>query len=287
MQSAPQRLRTAFVLISAAALIYSFTAPPVAFAADPAADLSAGFATRNTAIAGDPGHGVDFKMQVTNNGPDASDGFDIVVTFPGTDYIASPSLTDPPTDSANCGPFVPGSATSSVTCHVSSLAVQTSGNPAAFAEVEGTVSPSVPAGTNLTATATATPAGAATDPNEINNSTTTTPTVVQTFADLPIEKTASTDGSGDEENPRVIAGQDAFDYTLTVTNNGPSDNVGGFVVSDTLPDGVQYASSTPIDACSADGQEITCTESDGIGADQTEDFTVHVNATADAADTGP
>ena len=36
--------------------------------------------------------------------------------------------------------------------------------------------------------------------------------------------------------PTALAGDAAgFDYSLTVTNQGPSDNVGGFVLSDMLP----------------------------------------------------
>ena len=127
-----------------------------------------------------------------------------------------------------------GAATSSVTCHVASLAKQVGGSPIAFAEVVGTVAPSVLEGTSLTATATATPTGTATDPNLNNNSATTAPTVVHAFANLSIAKSRSTNQTCPDPNSRggpsvpcayanADATQNAIVYTVTVTNAGPSD----------------------------------------------------------------
>ena len=56
-------------------------------------------------------------------------------------------------------------------------------------------------------------------------------------ADLSITKTASAD---------PVAVGDEFDYTITVTNNGPSDN-GGFTVTDVLPIEVSFVSESEAD----------------------------------------
>ena len=65
-----------------------------------------------------------------------------------------------------------------------------------------------------------------TDPNAGNNTSNTVDTTVHTSADLTVSKTAP---------PTATAGDPAgFDYTVTVHNNGPSDNTGGFHITDTL-----------------------------------------------------
>jgi hypothetical protein len=278
MQTESPHPRRAFVLLSTTTLFFALIAMPLAHAADPVADLQAGYATRDTAIAGDPDNGVDFKMQVTNNGPDASDGFDIVVTFPGTNAIPSPSLLDPPTDSANCDPFVLDTDTSSVTCHISSLAMQSGGTPIAFAEVVGTVAPSVPAGTSLTATATATPTGSATDPNTDNNSSTTAPTIVQAFADLTIVKSVSTPvgtpadtiyANTDPDNSKVV-------FHLSLTNDGPSD-AQNVAITDTLdPDLLTAAVCTGGPECSSYPDTIVIGTL-ASGATKTFDIEAHAN----------
>jgi uncharacterized repeat protein (TIGR01451 family)/CSLREA domain-containing protein len=64
-------------------------------------------------------------------------------------------------------------------------------------------------------------------------------------------------------------------YTLTVTNNGPGD-AHSVVVTDTLPVGVTYVSSSP--TCSQNGYVLTCTLS-AISAGNT--ATITINTTAD------
>ena len=73
-----------------------------------------------------------------------------------------------------------------------------------------------------------------TDPTPANNTATDDTTVV-TSADLSIAKTDSPDP--------VIAGTN-LTYTLTVSNGGPSDAL-GVSVSDTLPAGTSFVSSSP------------------------------------------
>ena len=88
-----------------------------------------------------------------------------------------------------------------------------------------------------------------TDPDLTNNSATDTDNVTRS-ADLSITKTDSIDP--------VNPGQ-AFTYTLTVTNNGPSD-AATLTVSDTVPAQFTVTSVTsPAGACGHAGNVVTCT----------------------------
>ncbi len=103
-----------------------------------------------------------------------------------------------------------------------------------------------------------------------SGSTTSVPfaVTVTTSADLSIVKTgpaAATAGAA--------AG---FDYTITVTNGGPSDNVGGFSVTDTLPGGLTFQAIGSDADCSAVGQVVTCTNTAGLAAGANDAFIVHV-----------
>ena len=104
-----------------------------------------------------------------------------------------------------------------------------------------------PANVSNTATITSTPT---TDPNPANDSATDTDSVT-TSADLGMVKTDSTDP--------VTPGQ-ALTYTLTVTNNGPSD-AATVQVSDTVPAQFTVTNVTsPTGACSHVGNVVTCTQ---------------------------
>jgi uncharacterized repeat protein (TIGR01451 family) len=87
-----------------------------------------------------------------------------------------------------------------------------------------------------------------TDPNGANDSATAN-TAVVTSADLSIAKSDSTDPVGAGEN---------LTYTLDVANGGPSD-AAGLVVTDALPAGVAYVSSTMSQgSCSQAAGTVTC-----------------------------
>ncbi len=70
-------------------------------------------------------------------------------------------------------------------------------------------------------------------------------TIIQS-ADLAVDKTG----------PLTVTVADAFSYTVTVYNNGPSDAT-GVVVTDTLPPGVSFGSASGA-TCAATGGVVTC-----------------------------
>src|SRR5439155_14450480 len=75
-----------------------------------------------------------------------------------------------------------------------------------------------------------------------------------------------------------------FDYTLTVTNNGPSDNAGGFTVTDALPTGTTFHAAGSDPRCSESAGTVTCSNATGLPAGQQDSFTVHVTLASSAPD---
>src|SRR5439155_139921 len=105
---------------------------------------------------------------------------------------------------------------------------------------------------SVTNTATIAAPSGTTDPTPGNNSASDTDTVTP-VADLTIGKSAPA---------TAIAGASAgFDYTLTVTNNGPSSHTGNLSAYDTLPTGTTFQSTGSSSECTAALQVVTCTRS--------------------------
>jgi uncharacterized repeat protein (TIGR01451 family) len=212
----------------------------------PTADLSVVKSGPATATAGDPS-GYDYTLTVTNNGPSTVfGGFSVSDTLPagvsfgsGTGCVAAGQL---------------------VTC--SSADFLGMGDQKVFT-VHVTLDSTVPAGSVVTNTAVVTSDGTP-DPTPTNDRSTITTTVAAS-ADLSVVKTGpATATAGDPSG---------YDYTLTVTNNGPSSQIGGFSVSDTLAAGVSFGSGT---GCSATGQLVTCSSPDPLTVSAQKVFTVHV-----------
>ena len=235
-------IRTIFVALL---MIVGVTAIPAvpAHAADPSADLSITKSGPSNVLAGNY---VDYTIGVHNAGPDTATGVlvqdslgdaldDSGATFcaavgtlpcsPSTAYVASMSAPD-----------IPSGGDDVVVIHARVLPDTIDGDT-----IDNIASVSSPV----------------TDPNT-DNDTTGSPvsTSVSTQADLSIDKTGS--------STPVVPGGNSFDYSLKVTNNGPSNSTGGVVVRDLLPSGVTFVSpgSSDTDAdCSAVGQKVTCTSS--------------------------
>jgi uncharacterized repeat protein (TIGR01451 family) len=109
------------------------------------------------------------------------------------------------------------------------------------------------------------------DQNPANNTSDEASTTVQARADLSITKGAPA---------TAIAGDPlGFNYTLVVTNNGPSDNAGGFTITDVLPAGTTFSLSGSTAGCTASGQTVTCISA-AITAGGTRSFTIHVTVDA-------
>jgi uncharacterized repeat protein (TIGR01451 family) len=169
-------------------------------------------AAPSTAVAGDQ---LTYTLTATNNGPSNATGVTVSDTLPAsvTFVSATPSQG---TDSYSGGVL---------TVDLGNLA----DGATATTTVVVTVAPSATGTIPNTATIT----GNETDPNLSNNSSTVqTPVTAQT--DLAILKAGS---------PNPVYAGNTLTYTLTTTNNGPS-NATGVTVVDTLPAGVSYASST-------------------------------------------
>jgi uncharacterized repeat protein (TIGR01451 family) len=211
------------------------------------ADLTVSKSGPASAIAGDPS-GYDYTLTVTNNGPiDNTGGFSVTDTLPSGVTFQSGSGCAAVAQVVTCTNTtgLTNGAQQSFTIHVllASSSIGTISNTASV-------------------TSTGTP-----DPNSANNTSNIVMTTVVTQADLSITKSA----------PSTVVAGNAFDYTVVVTNNGPSDNAGGFVVTDTLPAGTLFQSVGSDSTCLATGQNVTCTIATGLVNGATRGITIHVS----------
>ena len=192
------------------------------------------------------GTGLTYTLEVTNAGPSDAASVVITETLPaGVTLVSTTGCTEDPSGIPTCslGDLVAGGSTS--------------------VTVEVTVDSDTLGVLSNTASVTS----ATTDPDEAAN-TATEETVVEARADLSITKI-------DSQDP-VVAGTD-FVYTVEVTNNGPSD-AASVVVTDTLPGGVTFVSTT---GCAEDpGGVPTCSLGD-LANGEMASFTIAVTADAD------
>jgi hypothetical protein len=210
----------------------------------------------NLVVAGDD-DGYDYTIMVSTAGP--SD----------TGYLVHDTLADGLSfDSSDAGCSAVGQ---DVTCGGTIAA----GDDPQTITIHVLVDPSVADGTILDNDATVdVPSDGTTDPDLTNNTTagdSTVSTTITAQADLGLSVDA-TDGQN-------VAGAAAgVDFVYTVSTGGPSDNVGGFKVTDALPAGFVFRAMGSSSACGASGQNITCTDTNGFpdgAADRT--FTVHAH----------
>jgi uncharacterized repeat protein (TIGR01451 family) len=173
------------------------------------------------------GNNLTYSLTTTNNGPNDLTAVTLTDTLPvGVTFVS---------ESPSC------SGTSTVTCNLGSLASGANGT------VTIVVTPTAVGPLSNTASV----AGGVSDPrdpNMANNSVTVNTTVLAPSADLAIVIAGS-------PNP-VIVGNN-LTYTLTATNKGPSD-VTGATVTDTLPAGVAFVSSTASQGSCSGTSSVTC-----------------------------
>lgn len=183
-----------------------------------------------------PGTPVAYTIVVTNAGPDAASG---AVVFDAPPAVLSGVSW---TCSASPGSSCPASGTGAINHTVS---LQPAG--AVTYALIGTLDPSA-TGTLANTAAVTTPAGVS-DVNPGDNSATDTDALTPE-ADLAVVLADSVDPAGTETG---------LTYTLQVTNAGPS-TAAATVLSDALPSGVGFVSSTPgAPVCAEAAGTVTCT----------------------------
>jgi len=186
-----------------------------------------------TALADDD---LTYTITVTNNGPSDAQNVTLVDTLPtGTTFVAQAETSGLSFALTQTGNQVSDS-----------ISTLPAGSSATFT-LTALVGASVPDGTVLSDTATA--STSTTDPNSSNNSSTAS-TTVHAQADLAVVNAGLS---------TALAGTE-FTYTVAVTNNGPSDSQGVTLI-DSLPDGIilfdQAQTSGPSFTVSALGGQVT------------------------------
>ena len=163
-----------------------------------------------------------YDMRVTNDGPSDAQGVSLTDALPsGTTFVSAVAETGTCSGSAGA-----------LSCAFGTLPAGQETNVKLTVLLDpGLADQSVL--TNAATVASTTP-----DPNTANNTGSVTAIVVRSN-DLALTKTAGT-------VPAIAGGP--LDYTLTVTNNGPSDSDGS-TITDPLPPGETYLSSNPSTAC--------------------------------------
>ena len=209
-------------------------------------------------IAGDP---ATYAIAVTNLGPSVSAGpFSVTDTLPSTTTFisaAGPGWA--------CDPIAAGAVGATLTCtQAASLDVGAS-------TMQLVVTVGIPSSQTAAVVNTATISATTTaDPNPDNDTATVT-TTPATSADLFIQK---------QHVGSFVAGDDE-QYTLEVRNFGPSDAADA-TIADTLPDGLTYLDSGDADwACSASGQQVTCSHASPLPADTDTTVTLNVHLDPD------
>jgi uncharacterized repeat protein (TIGR01451 family) len=222
----------------------------------PNADLSL---TKAPATDMTAGANSTYNFTVHNGGPSNVSGFTVSDTLDSNlTYVSSSPNICSVTNTATNG-------AQTITC--TDTTGITNGNDSTFnvtVALESTATP----GSTIDNTATVAPPTNTNDPNAGNNSGSVTRNVAAS-ADLSIAKSHTGNFTAGVDN----------NYTIVVTNNGPSD-ASAFTVTDTLPTGLTFVSggsTAGINAsCANAGQIVTCTGGPAIGAGQTSTITLTV-----------
>src|SRR5439155_676927 len=172
-------------------------------------DHKGGSSTTSSAGTVVPGAGLVYTVTVSNSGPSNAVGATVADTFPAN--YGSPIWTATGSSGTSFSATGSGNIADTVTIPAGGSVTYT---------VSGTVS-SAATGTLSNTATTADPSGT-TDPTPANNSATDSDSLTPQ-ADLYVTKTA----------PTSVLINDNLDYTITVKNNGPSNNA-GFTLTDAV-----------------------------------------------------
>ncbi|TCC27359.1 DUF11 domain-containing protein [Kribbella speibonae] len=179
----------------------------------------------STAVAGG---GVTYRLTVVNHGPSDAAAVSAVDSLSTSLWLVK---ADP--SQGTCT-----TAGQTVRCALGTIAA----SKTATVLITAALDPAYQ-GTSLANTATAT--SPVTDPDQSNNSSTVS-TSVETRADLSVTKTS---------DPAGVTPGSTFDYTIVVTNAGPS-TAHAVVLSDTVPAGLTVSSASR--GCTVEGRAVRC-----------------------------
>jgi len=225
----------------------SFSAPTTISANADVAIVKSGPASANA------GNNITYTITVTNNGPSTASSVSWTDTLPAGTTFVSEMQTSGPTFTCTTG--------ATISCSIASMAPSA---VAVFSVVVQT-SPAIPNNTTLSNTASVV---STTPDNTAGNNSSTVNTTISASADVAVVKTAPA---------AAVAGSNVT-YTITVTNNGPS-NASSVTLTDTLPAGTTFVSenqsSGPAFTCTT-GATISCSIAT-LNAGATAVFSVTVN----------
>ena len=205
------------------------------------------------------GRVLTYTATIVNHGPSTAAGVTIEDMLPNEVDFVSATLAGT-TGTCVVVDVPPAPPAKKVVCELGSMAPN-AGAPA-FVFIETRVKSGTADGAAIVNTATV--SSSTTDPNPANNTAAASTTVINR-ADLAIVKTADAD---------IYKPSSTVVYTVTVTQNGPSDAV-NVVVTDTLPvsNKAEYLFDTA--GCTKAGGVLTCSLGT-MTAGSTRSFNVHV-----------
>jgi uncharacterized repeat protein (TIGR01451 family) len=244
------------------------TSATVVTTVTPIADLGV---VKNGPATINAGENIAYTITVTNNGPSNADDVSLTDTTPaGTTFVSATQNTGP---TFNCSTPAPG-GTGAINCTIATLA---NGATATFTFVMN-VSASTASGTTIGNTANV---ATTTSDSDSGNDSWTSNATVSVSADLGVTKNGPTS---------IDAGTD-ITYTVSLTNNGPSDAT-TVTLTDNTPANTTFVSATqdsgPVFACGTPAVggtgPITCTiASFAAGSTANFTFVMHVSGSAPAA----
>ena len=220
----------------------------------PRADLQV---TKSTVAATAAGQQATFLLAVSNAGPNAATNVSVTDSLPTGFHPASVTSDDP---AVSCT-----STATSANCTRATLANGSSFTVTVVADVDPDL-----AATTYTNSATVGASGPI-DPSTANNTATSTIDISRA-ADLVAAKSG----------PAARDAGTSTSFTLSATNAGPS-TADSVTVSDLLPSGMTFVPGASSSACSAVGQQVTCTASGSLAPGAQATFTVGVAIAANVS----
>ncbi|WP_405017229.1 DUF11 domain-containing protein [Kitasatospora sp. NBC_00070] len=206
-----------------------------------------------------PGESFDYTVTVTNNGPSEAKGLVVTDALPSVlKFVSASDGCTVAGQDVSCPKLatLAAKASKSYTIKVQLDPAYTGDGSDVKNQAKVATDTTDPDLTNNTSdAATGTLPGPGPGPNP--------PTPVK--ADVAITKKASASAP--------VAAGESFEYTVTVTNNGPSD-AKGLVVTDALPAALKFVSAS--DGCTASGQDVTCPKLASLAAKASKVYTITV-----------